>query len=265
MWTMVNGESIQTVAIAAVVAVVFVIVLAVFLVRGMGMPWTRALPPLVLVLIVVGIGVAVAVRPKLDEAIEEAATPTNAVPAPAAAPLLTVERPPQPVLTNTPPAPTSTPAAALTVTNLVATSGIPASAQPTAPSSAGGAVPGQPGLTPVAIGTLSMVAGALDPKQAPFGVYDAKLVAAVQQHWFQLLEQFKVTQGEPGQVVVEFRLNASGRISDFRVVESEVGEIRKLLCQRAVQDLNPFQAWPLELRREVQTNYRDMRFSFNYN
>jgi hypothetical protein len=32
-----------------------------------------------------------------------------------------------------------------------------------------------------------------------------------------------------------------------------------------VQDLSPYLPWPWELRRVVMTNFRDMRFTFDFN
>jgi hypothetical protein len=105
---------------------------------------------------------------------------------------------------------------------------------------------------------------ALDVKATPFGAYDAALIAAVQQRWYDLLDSTRFTQ-RTGKVVLEFRLNNDGRISDMRVSDNEVGEMLALLCQRAVLDPAPFPKWPSDMWRMIGRNYREVTFTFYYN
>ncbi len=105
---------------------------------------------------------------------------------------------------------------------------------------------------------------ALDVARTPFGSYDAALVAAVQQRWYDLLDSTPFAQ-RTGKVTLEFRLYYDGRVTDMKVDGNEVGEILGLLCQRAIQDPSPFAVWPSDMRRAIGKNYRDVQFTFYYN
>jgi len=105
---------------------------------------------------------------------------------------------------------------------------------------------------------------ALSVARTPFGSYDAALVAAVQQRWYDLLDSTSFAQ-RSGRVVIEFRLYYDGRITDMKIDGNEVGEILGTLCQRAVLDPSPFAQWPDDMRRAVGKNYRDVLFTFFYN
>ncbi|MDX1951547.1 MAG: hypothetical protein SFY81_05150 [Verrucomicrobiota bacterium] len=103
----------------------------------------------------------------------------------------------------------------------------------------------------------------LDVKNSPFGAYDSAFIAAVQARWFELVDK-SGTRGELGKVVVEFRLNRDGRITDMRMAESQVSETLGWLCQRAVLDPAPYAPFPADLRRMLKTDYREVRFTFHY-
>jgi outer membrane biosynthesis protein TonB len=104
-----------------------------------------------------------------------------------------------------------------------------------------------------------------DVRATPFGAYDAAIIAAIQKRWYDLLDQREYAGSYSGKVVLEFRLNSDGRVTDMKVNETDVTEILALLCQRAVQDPAPFAPWPPDLRRLVGKEYREVRFTFYYN
>jgi outer membrane biosynthesis protein TonB len=106
---------------------------------------------------------------------------------------------------------------------------------------------------------------AFDVRATPFGAYDAAIIAAIRKRWYDLLENRSFSASYSGKVIVEFRLNSDGRVSDMRVSENGVTEILGLFCQRAVQDPAPFAPWPADLRRLVGKEYREVRFTFYYN
>ena len=97
-----------------------------------------------------------------------------------------------------------------------------------------------------------------------FGSYDARLIRAVEARWFTLLDSTPFVQ-RSGKVVVEFRLNVDGRITDIKTSENEVGEILALLCQRAIMDPAPYGEWPRDMRSAIGATYRDVTFTFYYN
>lgn len=105
----------------------------------------------------------------------------------------------------------------------------------------------------------------LDAVGTPFGAYDAAVVAAVQERWYGLLEQRRYASDKAGKVVLEFRLNYDGRVTDVVVAENTVDELLCLLCQKAILDPSPYGRWPAEMRRLVNGDSREVRFTFYYN
>ena len=105
----------------------------------------------------------------------------------------------------------------------------------------------------------------LDVQATPFGAYDAAIIDAVQRRWYYLLDSRDFARDRTGKVMLEFRLNYDGRITDMKVAENTVDELLCLLCQKAVMDPAPYAAWPSDLRRLVGADYREVRFTFFYN
>jgi outer membrane biosynthesis protein TonB len=103
---------------------------------------------------------------------------------------------------------------------------------------------------------------------SPFGEYDARVIAAIEQHWYDLLDSQNFSQDHGGRVVVQFRLNYDGRISDMRVVQTDVGPVLSQLCQAAISDPGPYERWPQAMYRKVKTesglDYREVQFTFFY-
>lgn len=107
---------------------------------------------------------------------------------------------------------------------------------------------------------------ALDPsfdvKATSFGNYDREFIEAVQQRWYQLLEGRNTV---PGRIVVEFRLNYSGRVTDLEVVENSTkNALLEIICSGAIADPSPYRPWPADMRREMRSDSRDVRFTFYY-
>jgi hypothetical protein len=103
----------------------------------------------------------------------------------------------------------------------------------------------------------------LDAIATPFGSYDAAFIQAVQQRWYDLLDTTPFTQ-RSGKVVLEFRLYYDGRITEMSMVDNDVGEMLGLICQRAITDPAPYARWPDDMRRMVEKNYREVKFTFYY-
>jgi hypothetical protein len=103
-----------------------------------------------------------------------------------------------------------------------------------------------------------------DVKATPFGAYDAAFIAAVQQRWYDLIDNSQVVP-RSGKVMLQFRLTYDGRITDMKVNLDTVGELLSLLCQRAVLDPQPYARWPSDMRRMIGENYREVTFTFYYN
>ena len=104
-----------------------------------------------------------------------------------------------------------------------------------------------------------------DTKATPFGAYDAALIEAIQSRWYDLLDQISYNNYRTGRVVLQFRLNYDGRITDLRIAETTVGDTLALLCQKAILDPAPYEKWPQEMRQMADKDYRDISFTFYYN
>ncbi|MEO6183542.1 MAG: hypothetical protein ABIP71_10695 [Verrucomicrobiota bacterium] len=101
-----------------------------------------------------------------------------------------------------------------------------------------------------------------DVKLTAFGNYDREFIAAVRQRWYHLLENRNTV---PGKIVVEFRLNYDGRVTDLTVAENTTQNIMlELICTGAISDPSPYDPWPKEMRREMKSDHREVRFTFYY-
>jgi outer membrane biosynthesis protein TonB len=108
----------------------------------------------------------------------------------------------------------------------------------------------------------------LDAVGSPFGEYDERIVAAIQERWYTLLDTESFAQNRVGQVVVTFRLYPDGHISDARVIQSDVGDILSYVCVSAINDPAPYDRWPEVMYRKNKIDtghdYRDCRMVFAY-
>jgi hypothetical protein len=106
------------------------------------------------------------------------------------------------------------------------------------------------------------ISASVNARGTAYGDYMSELVEAVRERWYHELDQ--VSAAPPGKVIIEFRLNSDGRVTNARVGESTVGELYSLICQKAIQDPSPYKPWPRELRQEMKAEYNDIRFTFHY-
>jgi outer membrane biosynthesis protein TonB len=101
----------------------------------------------------------------------------------------------------------------------------------------------------------------LDAKASPFGNYDARLIAAIQDRWHNIIPSVR----EVGRVVVTFNLWENGTVTDIEVERSTVSSILSLKCERAVREPAPFDPWPDKMREFIGNDRRFVRFTFYYN
>ena len=104
----------------------------------------------------------------------------------------------------------------------------------------------------------------LDVKATPFGAYDAALVEAVTQRWYDLLDSRQFAMDRTGKVTLRFHLNYDGTITDMNVLQNTVGDLLGYVCQKAINDPAPFAPWPSDMRLMVGENYREITFTFYY-
>ncbi|HEX4647104.1 MAG TPA: hypothetical protein VH598_15990, partial [Verrucomicrobiae bacterium] len=105
---------------------------------------------------------------------------------------------------------------------------------------------------------------ALDAIATPFGAYDQAIIRAVQYHWDNLITEQNYMGERTGKVVVEFRLWYDGHIDQVKVAQENVGVVLATLCQRAIEDPAPYDAWPSDMRRLIGGNFREITFTFFY-
>ena len=103
----------------------------------------------------------------------------------------------------------------------------------------------------------------IDAKASPFGDYDARLIAAIQTRWNQILDQYYVPS--VGQVVLTFNLWSDGNVTNVQMERSTVDSILDLKCERAVKEPAPYEPWPDKMRDEIGSDRRFVRFTFYYN
>jgi len=109
------------------------------------------------------------------------------------------------------------------------------------------------------------VVSSLDVMSTPFGAYDAAIIAAVQNRWYDLLDTRKFARDRVGRVTLRFHLNSDGSISELEFVENTVDLALGLLCQSAIKDPSPYNRWPTDMRRLIGADYREVTFTFYYN
>jgi hypothetical protein len=96
-----------------------------------------------------------------------------------------------------------------------------------------------------------------------FGAYDAAVIAAIQQRWYDLLDNTPFTH-RTGKVQLEFHLNVDGSVTELRMLDNDVGENLAGLCQRAIVDPAPFGPWPEDMKKKVGKDFREVLFTFYY-
>ena len=104
----------------------------------------------------------------------------------------------------------------------------------------------------------------LDVKNTPFGEYDGAIIEAVQQRWYDLLDNHQYADDRTGKVTIRFRLLSDGTVIEVSTMENTVGDVLGYLCHNAVEQAAPFAKWPPDMVRMVGKNYRDITFTFYY-
>lgn len=114
---------------------------------------------------------------------------------------------------------------------------------------------------------VQRVMSSFDTEGTIWGQYDAKFIAIIKSQWYQFLDQHPEAFNWAGRVVVKFRLNYDGRITDLQVIENSSGEMQGYGAQKAIlRDFGqPYDPWPPSLRRSTAEDYRELRFTFYYN
>ncbi|HTR43998.1 MAG TPA: hypothetical protein VMH87_20485 [Pseudomonadales bacterium] len=102
-----------------------------------------------------------------------------------------------------------------------------------------------------------------DVKVTGFGDYDERFAEAVQQNWYNLLDSQKFSLDRTGKVVLTFRLNYDGTISQMQFAENSVGDLLGYVCEKAVLDGAPYEAWTEDMRLKLG-DHIDVTYIFSY-
>jgi hypothetical protein len=110
------------------------------------------------------------------------------------------------------------------------------------------------------------IQSSLDVLSTSFGAYDAAIIAAVQNCWYELLDSQNFMRDGIGKVTVQFHLNSDGTVTEVKIIDSEttVDSALALLCARAIKDPSPYARWPEEMRHQIGENHREVTFTFFY-
>jgi hypothetical protein len=103
-----------------------------------------------------------------------------------------------------------------------------------------------------------------DVRRSPFGDYDLRMIANIQERWWFLLEERHYSLERTGKVVIRFQLKGDGTISGVQTLNSDVGESLSFTCEAAVLGSSPFGRWPHVLKSQ-SIDPREITFTFNYN
>jgi hypothetical protein len=104
---------------------------------------------------------------------------------------------------------------------------------------------------------------AFDVKLTGFGDYDERFVETVSQNWWNLLDSRQFALDRTGKVVLLFRLNYDGSISNLRFAENTVGDLLGYVCEKAVLDGAPYERWTEDMRLKLG-DFTDVQFTFEY-
>jgi hypothetical protein len=103
-----------------------------------------------------------------------------------------------------------------------------------------------------------------DVKATLTGDYDQRVIEAVTQRWYDLLDSQKFAQDRTGRVVLKFKLKYDGTVEDIEVLQNSVGDLLSYVCQASIEESAPFGKWPDDMRREIGANFREITFTFDY-
>jgi hypothetical protein len=108
------------------------------------------------------------------------------------------------------------------------------------------------------------LASSLDVIGSPFGEYNSRIIAAVQNRWYDLLDSRNYAGEQIGSVTVQFRLHSDGHISEVAFVDSTVDLALGMLCQSAIKDPAPYDPWPETMRHTIGESSIEVTFKFFY-
>jgi hypothetical protein len=108
------------------------------------------------------------------------------------------------------------------------------------------------------------VEATFDVRHSAFGDYDQKMIAAVQERWYRMLEDGQYQFERVGTVTVKFTLHDDGSVSDLETASSDVGDSLSFKCEASILGAASFGKWPLDMRSINHGGTRPITFTFHY-
>ena len=121
--------------------------------------------------------------------------------------------------------------------------------------------------TPLAnreFGTENIGAVAYNAKWSAYGEYLQKFIESVDIQWQRIVEQSNIYPVAGTKVVVTFRMNSKGNISQIVKVESSGGRAVQDGCVSAIVARDPYGAWPDDMITALGDS-QELTFTFFYN
>lgn len=103
-----------------------------------------------------------------------------------------------------------------------------------------------------------------DAKFSQFGYYLQRMFETIQLQWYSLLDDVTISQEKrPAYVVIEYDLNAEGKVVEARVLETNAGQLATLLCKDAIESRAPFGPWTSQMVDQLG-DQQTIRLKFVY-
>ena len=113
-------------------------------------------------------------------------------------------------------------------------------------------------------GTENIGAVAYNAKWSAYGEYLQKFIESVDVQWQRIIGQSNIYPVAGTKVVVKFRMNAKGEISEIVDVQSDGGRAAKDACVSAIVARAPYGDWPEDMI-SVLGQSQEITFTFHYN
>ncbi len=108
------------------------------------------------------------------------------------------------------------------------------------------------------IGILGM-----DARWSEYGEYLNELIEIVQQQWYNILRESRVSPPRGSSVVVTFKINPKGETEIVKVEDTNAGKQGVFSCQNAITYPQPYRKWTDQMVA-VLGDSQELTFSFHY-
>lgn len=88
---------------------------------------------------------------------------------------------------------------------------------------------------------------AVDARFSNYGDYAQRMMEAIQSSWWDIIDRMRVESAVRGTVVVRFKLNRDGSVTDATILYEDVPRLMALACKDAVQSPAPFDVWRADM------------------